>query len=765
MYRKRLYTTVSKYIPSNLEKMNIKDKNKLLNQLATLKQENKQNIDLTLPKIVEMNSIIKTNPSIDNKKLLNDYLDIVQNSNNEIPKINDSIDEIYESINEEEIYLNDEHNIKGGKSKRNKTRMKSNKKKNNKSRRFNKKMKGGALENEHELLDAINNKNIETVVELIDKGVDVNFFLPYDKFPSPLINAVKDGNDEIIKLLIEKGGADMYIKNRLGRAAVDYMDPSDYQQFGVEPSYQNKFIKKGVYELREYNGYHIPITIIPKGTILFRNTIFDENDFCGINTSDDWEGETYCLYKNMNVFFYPYPAYYEEEFKIFVVERTLKIVNLIYPSYLTHTDMIGNNHKHDFMQESNIVEPNFCSKYEGLRYDLSFLTDFLRVNGDIAGYIGLVSMDTTRDHEDKYEDLNNYSLFHRDVAGMRGVPEIVLYPKQERMLEERIWNIKDCQEKPNNFLHLFDSLDHTINTNEDRVEPNIMELLLSPKGYEVDRISSNKLFVQKEFDRLHVTIYNPLKLYVLWEYLPEEYKKDCVPINWSAKSKLTQFQSDINNLNEGLYKTNFQKFGDKSNKKKRNNHIGGGAFFSRPNQEPEIEEDNYQRVHRVPHSMVFDFDSNGNVVDLTSTGERGKWMFDVTHNSIDSILRIQLARYLTTIDNLQSRIADFPENSQISYPYNHYIHELHDSEIKYLELVKIYTYIQNLPVAVSSVSNYSHDVHILEDPHPNERYPNQVGLPVATLTSNNTTRNNRRNDRRNTRRFGGKKKKTRKNKK
>ena len=122
MYRKRLYTTVSKYIPNNLEKMNIKDKNKLLNQLATLKQENKQNIDLTLPKIVEMNSIIKTNPSIDNKKLLNDYLDIVQNSNNEIPKINDSIDEIYESINEEEIYLNDEHNIKGGKSKKKRPR-------------------------------------------------------------------------------------------------------------------------------------------------------------------------------------------------------------------------------------------------------------------------------------------------------------------------------------------------------------------------------------------------------------------------------------------------------------------------------------------------------------------------------------------------------------------------------------------------------------------------------------------------------------------
>lgn len=462
------------------------------------------------------------------------------------------------------------HNKIVKKSKKSKKKVK-----NNKSNKFIvKKMKGGALENEHKLLDAIKNKNTDIVMELIDKDdFNVNFFLPYGNYTSPLIDAVVGGNDEIIKILIEKGGADMYIKNRLGKAAVDYMDPTDYQKFGVEPSYQNKlisrFTKKGVYELREYNGYYIPIMIIPKGTVLFRSTYFDENDFCGVKSSEDeLDGETYCLYKNMKVFFYPYPAYYEEEFKIFVVERTLKIVNLIYPSYLNYRDINRYNDKHHFMQTSNIVEPNFCSEYEGHKYDISFLTDFLRVNGDIAGYIGLVPMDIKSDHIDKYEDLNNYSLFHQDVAGNKGIPEIVLYPKQERMLEERIWSIEDCLKEPNNFLHLFDSLDHTINTNEDRVEPNIMELLLSPKGYEVDRTSSNKLFVQQKFDRLHVTIYNPLKLYVLWEYLPEEYKKYCVPINWSAKSKLTQFQSDINKLNEGLYKTNFKKFGGKSKKYK-----------------------------------------------------------------------------------------------------------------------------------------------------------------------------------------------------
>ena len=50
----------------------------------------------------------------------------------------------------------------------------------------------------------------------------------------------------------------------------------------------------------------------------------------------------------MNVYFYPYPAYYEKHFKIFVVERTLKIVNFIYPSHLSYLIIYKNNHKTQF---------------------------------------------------------------------------------------------------------------------------------------------------------------------------------------------------------------------------------------------------------------------------------------------------------------------------------------------------------------------------------------------------------------------------------
>lgn len=426
------------------------------------------------------------------------------------------------------------------------------------SKNHMKKTKGGG-ELEDKLFEAIRNRNTQVVNDLIEQGVDVNIF--YSNGITPLIYAIMIGNDEIIKLLINKGGADMYIENKDGITAVHYMDPSDYEQFGVDPETQKKlisrFTKTGVYELREYNGYHIPITIIPKGTILFRSTREDEVDFCGFWQWEDEEKDpTYCLYKNMNVFFYPYPGYFENNFKIYVVEKTLKIVNFIYPSHLSFNRMYKNNHKHDFLQPAQILEKGpFCKDYKGINGDWVFLEDFLRVNEDIAGYTGLVPLDIGFVHEPNYPVLNNYSLFHQDVTGTKGVPEIVLYPKQKRVLEERIFSDEeDCFNEPSNFLYLMDSHDHRLDTNPDRLEPNIMELLLSPKGYDITsrQVYLNEL-VQQEFNTIHVTIYNPLKMFVVWEYLPEEYQKDCVPITWSAKSKLSQFQRDINKLNEGLY--------------------------------------------------------------------------------------------------------------------------------------------------------------------------------------------------------------------
>ena len=74
------------------------------------------------------------------------------------------------------------------------------------SKKHMKKTKGGG-ELEEKLFEAIRNRNIQVVNDLIEQGVDVNIF--YSNGITPLIYAIMIGNDEVIKLLINKGGADM----------------------------------------------------------------------------------------------------------------------------------------------------------------------------------------------------------------------------------------------------------------------------------------------------------------------------------------------------------------------------------------------------------------------------------------------------------------------------------------------------------------------------------------------------------------------------
>ena len=182
--------------------------------------------------------------------------------------------------------------------------------------------------------------------------------------------------------------------------------------------------------------------------------------------------------------------------------------------------------------------------------------------------IGLAVGDL-EEQKNQYTDLNKYSIFHRDVRGKMGVPELVLYPKQTRQISDKYWSDQECfegmREGIRNYSYLIDSKNY---------QENIMESLLNPKGYNIQRRGIQSPFTQTKYDTIHVTLYNPLKMYVVWEYLEENYTKDCVPINWSAKSKLSQFQTDINRSNDGLYDkifTTFKKF------KGMNNIIGRGG--------------------------------------------------------------------------------------------------------------------------------------------------------------------------------------------
>ena len=416
----------------------------------------------------------------------------------------------------------------------------------------------------------------DEVKYLIDAKADVN--AKDHNGNTPLHWTCRNGNTELSQKLI-KNGADMNIQNAQGYTPLNIIDPNDYQQYGFPKDEKvigentKRLEKKGIYELIRYNEVRVPIMIIPKGTILFRTIGPGLDDFCGIPKETPNE---YCLHKNHNVFFYPYPGYFipnpkegRKKFKIFVVEKTLKLVNLIYPSYLSREVRINSNSKYDFLENCNFVEKAFCGNKVGRQYDPCLSREFLEQNKDIAGIIALSGGDT-KVHRDNYPALNKYSLFHHDVRGEIGVPELILYPKQNRIMEDTTWDQNDCMKELNNFSYLI---------NDDDYGMEIMTALLDPKGYTINHPSSP--FTQETVEKIHVTLYNPLKMYVVWEYLEEKYKKDCTPINWSANSKLTQFQSDINNLNKGLYNTmvtTFRKFkdgnrsGGKRNKtrKKRN---------------------------------------------------------------------------------------------------------------------------------------------------------------------------------------------------
>ena len=173
--------------------------------------------------------------------------------------------------------------------------------------------------------------NIELVNKIINKGVDIN--ASNGNQYTPLHLACKNGNVELVNKLIDKG-ADVNAEDAFGEIPFHYIDLNDYKEYGLDPQdekLRSRFYKDGVYELRKFKEIDIPIMVIPRGTLLFRSVREGIDDFCGISNHKN----EYCMNKNYNVFFYPYPAYREDKFKIFVVEETLKIVNLIYPSYLS----------------------------------------------------------------------------------------------------------------------------------------------------------------------------------------------------------------------------------------------------------------------------------------------------------------------------------------------------------------------------------------------------------------------------------------------
>lgn len=152
------------------------------------------------------------------------------------------------------------------------------------------------------------------------------------------------------------------------------------------------------------------------------------SDYAGILSGKD----TYCLSKNYNVFFYPYPfvantvdALSYKEILIYFTQRDLKLINLVSPSKFSRGDRI--------LKRGGIIS---CDKLPvecgvtGFEYDACI--DYSKAPEDIVGMVAIARQDASKLTDKKYEYqpyFNKYFTTFKDARGVIGVPEIILHPR------------------------------------------------------------------------------------------------------------------------------------------------------------------------------------------------------------------------------------------------------------------------------------------------------------------------------------------------
>lgn len=215
-------------------------------------------------------------------------------------------------------------------------------------------------------------------------------------------------------------------------------------------------------------------TIIPKGTLLFRSAYSTHDivgDFAGIPVKK--KVNTFCIYPNFNVFFYPFPfvsesvsAHYDKT-SIFVLNNDVKLINLILPSKYTRKDK---SERKGGIITCNETRTYKCSE-SGLNYDPCI--DFKKVKDkEIVGMIGIAKEDSQTLQRlitskfSTHKQYNKYYKLYEDARGIYGVPEIVLHPHKTIEMSSHIEVIDDYVDFMIENINKFNyTLFHTYNKN------------------------------------------------------------------------------------------------------------------------------------------------------------------------------------------------------------------------------------------------------------------------------------------------------------
>lgn len=152
------------------------------------------------------------------------------------------------------------------------------------------------------------------------------------------------------------------------------------------------------------------------------------SDFAGMKNGRN----SFCLHKNYNVFFYPFPFVTQTVSKykhivMFMTTRDLTLVNLILPSKFYR----GNRHD----STGGIVS---CDSLEykcgqtGRSYDPCI--DYSKVSESIDGMLAIAAEDASelKSSFESYSSYLNYFRTYKDSGKNIGVPEIVLHPRMDK---------------------------------------------------------------------------------------------------------------------------------------------------------------------------------------------------------------------------------------------------------------------------------------------------------------------------------------------
>jgi hypothetical protein len=189
----------------------------------------------------------------------------------------------------------------------------------------------------------------------------------------------------------------------------------------------------------KYRNSKIDILTIPAGTLLFRAVKDPRTDFIGAKTD-----KGYCIPPHHNVWFYFSPVVIDGDphwfseythVEVYATTKDLNIVSLIHPSRYTRATRFQK--KKTFMVDCN---KTLRSCIRGNAYDPCFRQSFLQKYPDINGWIGIGNRDAkvlrTAISDGVFGENIQYIHLAQDARGVKGAPELALYPLQKRRLDE-----------------------------------------------------------------------------------------------------------------------------------------------------------------------------------------------------------------------------------------------------------------------------------------------------------------------------------------